>query len=172
MLDSMERATNEPSALADLFRLDHLTTRMRRHAEGLIVLSGAAPGRGWAADPVPVLDVLRAATGLRPGERGQRLAGRGRGRGEARRSTWSLGWVENATSASWPTTGWNTAPDSIGKGFAVKSRTAGSGLAPRNLPRYATRASPPAEFDLANEAGSVPWSATRRPGTRIRLQIP
>ena len=44
MLDSMERATNEPSALADLFRLDHLTTRMRRHAEGLIILSGATPG--------------------------------------------------------------------------------------------------------------------------------
>ena len=60
MLDSMERATNEPSALADLFRLDHLTTRMRRHAEGLIILSGATPGRGWR-DPVPVVDVLRAA---------------------------------------------------------------------------------------------------------------
>ena len=60
MLDAMERATSEPGALADLFRLDHLTTRMRRHAEGLIILSGATPGRGWR-DPVPVVDVLRAA---------------------------------------------------------------------------------------------------------------
>ena len=33
MLDAMERATNDPTALADLFRLDHLTTRMRRNAE-------------------------------------------------------------------------------------------------------------------------------------------
>ena len=60
MLDSMERRTSEPGALADLFRLDHLTTRMRRHAEGLIILSGSTPGRGWR-EPVPVLDVLRAA---------------------------------------------------------------------------------------------------------------
>src|SRR5258708_3662640 len=60
MLDSMERATQEPEALADLFRLDHLTTRMRRHAEGLIILSGVTPGRGWR-EPVPVVDVLRAA---------------------------------------------------------------------------------------------------------------
>ena len=60
MLDSMERRTSDPGALADLFRLDHLTTRMRRHAEGLIILSGSTPGRGWR-DPVPVVDVLRAA---------------------------------------------------------------------------------------------------------------
>ena len=60
MLDSMERRTSEPEALADLFRLDHLTTRMRRHAEGLIILSGSVPGRGWR-DPVPAVDVLRAA---------------------------------------------------------------------------------------------------------------
>ncbi|WP_349453790.1 nitrate- and nitrite sensing domain-containing protein [Nonomuraea sp. B19D2] len=59
-LDSMERATEEPAELADLFKLDHLTTRMRRHAESLIILSGQAPGRGWR-NPVPMLDVLRAA---------------------------------------------------------------------------------------------------------------
>ncbi|MFI7636808.1 nitrate- and nitrite sensing domain-containing protein [Nonomuraea sp. NPDC049400] len=59
-LDSMERATEEPEELADLFKLDHLTTRMRRHAESLIILSGQAPGRGWR-NPVPMLDVLRAA---------------------------------------------------------------------------------------------------------------
>src|SRR6202042_3369154 len=60
MLDGMERRTSDPAVLADLFRLDHLTTRMRRHAEGLIIMSGATPGRGWR-DPVPVVDVLRAA---------------------------------------------------------------------------------------------------------------
>ncbi len=63
LLDSMERGTDDPDALrADLFRLDHLTTRMRRHAEGLIVLSGAAPGRRWR-EPVPLVEVLRGATG-------------------------------------------------------------------------------------------------------------
>jgi signal transduction histidine kinase len=62
MLDSMERGTNDPDALEQLFRLDHLTTRMRRHAEGLIVLSGAPSGRRWR-DPVPLVEVLRGAIG-------------------------------------------------------------------------------------------------------------
>ncbi|MFG2003420.1 nitrate- and nitrite sensing domain-containing protein [Spirillospora sp. NPDC048911] len=60
MLDEMERRATDPDVMADLFRLDHLTTRMRRHAEGLVILSGASPGRGWSR-PVPVEDVLRAA---------------------------------------------------------------------------------------------------------------
>jgi signal transduction histidine kinase len=58
----MERGTDDPEALEQLFRLDHLTTRMRRHAEGLIVLSGASPGRRWR-EPVPLVEVLRGATG-------------------------------------------------------------------------------------------------------------
>ena len=62
MLDEMEDVTEDPDALAQLFRLDHLTTRMRRQAEGLIILSGAAPGRGWPR-PVLLVDVLRAAIG-------------------------------------------------------------------------------------------------------------
>ncbi|QGV76976.1 sensor histidine kinase [Streptomyces ficellus] len=60
LLDSMERRVDDPAELGDLFRLDHLTTRMRRHAESLIILSGAAPGRGWRT-PVPLTNVVRAA---------------------------------------------------------------------------------------------------------------
>ncbi|MET9773247.1 nitrate- and nitrite sensing domain-containing protein [Streptomyces sp. NPDC006367] len=60
LLDSMERRSDDPDELGDLFRLDHLTTRMRRHAESLIILSGAAPGRAWRR-PVPLTDVVRAA---------------------------------------------------------------------------------------------------------------
>ncbi|HTU76792.1 MAG TPA: nitrate- and nitrite sensing domain-containing protein [Trebonia sp.] len=60
MLDEMERGTQDPDALAQLFRLDHLTTRMRRQAEGLIILSGSAPSRRWR-QPVAVVEVLRGA---------------------------------------------------------------------------------------------------------------
>ncbi|WP_424215033.1 nitrate- and nitrite sensing domain-containing protein [Streptomyces sp. BI20] len=60
LLDSMERRAEDPDELGDLFRLDHLTTRMRRHAESLIILSGAAPGRAWRS-PVELTDVIRAA---------------------------------------------------------------------------------------------------------------
>ncbi|MEU6990192.1 nitrate- and nitrite sensing domain-containing protein [Streptomyces sp. NPDC046465] len=60
LLDSMERRADDPNELSDLFRLDHLTTRMRRHAESLIILSGAAPGRAWRM-PVSLTNVVRAA---------------------------------------------------------------------------------------------------------------
>jgi signal transduction histidine kinase len=60
LLDQMERRIDAAQDLEDLFRLDHLATRMRRHAEGLIILSGAAPGRGWRR-PAPLMDVVRGA---------------------------------------------------------------------------------------------------------------
>ncbi|HEV7931709.1 MAG TPA: nitrate- and nitrite sensing domain-containing protein [Actinomadura sp.] len=60
LLDIMERRELDPTELEDLFRVDHLATRMRRNAENLIVLSGATPARGWRRS-VPMVDVLRAA---------------------------------------------------------------------------------------------------------------
>lgn len=62
LVDTLERRTSDPDTLEDLFRIDHLTTRMRRHAEGLIILSGATPGRRWRK-PVPVADIVSAAVG-------------------------------------------------------------------------------------------------------------
>jgi len=59
IIDDLEQAAS-PSALADLFTLDHLTTRMRRNAESLTILSGAVPSRSWSG-PVAVVDVIRAA---------------------------------------------------------------------------------------------------------------
>ncbi|GAA1417599.1 hypothetical protein GCM10009601_11970 [Streptomyces thermospinosisporus] len=62
LVDTLERRTDDPDVLEQLFRIDHLTTRMRRHAENLIILSGAAPGRRWRR-PVPVADVVASAVG-------------------------------------------------------------------------------------------------------------
>ncbi|MEU6775862.1 nitrate- and nitrite sensing domain-containing protein [Streptomyces sp. NPDC046759] len=60
LVDTLERRTEDPDVLRELFRIDHLTTRMRRHAESLIILSGSAPGRRWRR-PVPVADVVASA---------------------------------------------------------------------------------------------------------------
>src|SRR5215831_12814655 len=60
LLDRMERRTEDPQELEDLFRIGLLATRMRRHAESLIVLSGQPPARAWPS-PVPFVDVIRAA---------------------------------------------------------------------------------------------------------------
>ncbi|WP_326600211.1 sensor histidine kinase [Streptomyces sp. NBC_01803] len=60
LLEALERRTANDEDLADLIRLDHLTTRMRRHAEGLVILSGTAPARQWRK-PEQLMDVVRAA---------------------------------------------------------------------------------------------------------------
>lgn len=59
-ITSLEREEIDPGALANLFELDHLATRMRRNAASLLVLVGAASPRQWNA-PVPVADVIRSA---------------------------------------------------------------------------------------------------------------
>ncbi|GIE85328.1 sensor histidine kinase [Actinoplanes regularis] len=56
----MEREESDPNGLANLFELDHLATRMRRNAESLLVLVGAASLRQWPG-PLPLSDVIRAA---------------------------------------------------------------------------------------------------------------
>jgi signal transduction histidine kinase len=59
-LTRLEREESDPTGLANLFELDHLATRMRRNAESLLVLVGAASPRQWS-EPLPVSDVIRAA---------------------------------------------------------------------------------------------------------------
>lgn len=60
LISEFERAELDPSALANLFELDHLATRMRRNAESLLVLVGQTSPRPWG-QPLPVTDVIRAA---------------------------------------------------------------------------------------------------------------
>ena len=60
IINQLEESERNPDALAELFRLDHLTTRVRRNAENLLVLSGEKPPRVWS-QPVPLRDVVRAA---------------------------------------------------------------------------------------------------------------
>jgi signal transduction histidine kinase len=61
-ITELESNETNPDTLSNLFRLDHLATRMRRNAESLLVLAGVEPPRKWAA-PVRLTDVIRAALG-------------------------------------------------------------------------------------------------------------
>ena len=61
-LDQLEAAETDPDALENLFKLDHLATRMRRNAESLLVLAGIEAPRRWGK-PVALGDVVRAAVG-------------------------------------------------------------------------------------------------------------
>jgi len=60
VITDLETREQVPDVLEDLFRLDHLATRIRRNAESLLVLSGDDPPRRWG-NPVPLGDVVRAA---------------------------------------------------------------------------------------------------------------
>lgn len=59
-IDELESREADPTALGELFALDHLATRMRRCTEGVLVLSGAGP-RPTASAPVAASEVLRGA---------------------------------------------------------------------------------------------------------------
>jgi len=60
LISDFEREELDPSALANMFELDHLATRMRRNAESVLVLVGQTSPRVWS-QPLPVADVIRAA---------------------------------------------------------------------------------------------------------------
>ena len=60
LITELENNEADPDQLENLFRMDHLATRMRRNGENLLVLAGEEPGRQWN-QPVPLVDVLRAA---------------------------------------------------------------------------------------------------------------
>lgn len=60
-LDDLERSEEDPGTLSNLFRLDHLATRMRRNAESLLVLAGIDSGRR-VRQPMPASDVIRTAS--------------------------------------------------------------------------------------------------------------
>jgi signal transduction histidine kinase len=150
LLDAMERRARDPQELEDLFRIDHLTTRMRRHAESLIILSGHAPARGWR-NPVPLVDVLRGAvaevedyTRIRAtSATAASLAGPAVG--DVIHLIAEL--AENATMFSPPNTPVVIHGDIVGKGFAVDIEDRGLGLSDERLEHVNELLANPPPFD-------------------------
>ncbi|THA71227.1 ATP-binding protein [Streptomyces sp. A0958] len=60
LLDELEHEVEDPDLLKGLFHVDHLATRIRRHAENLAVLGGAVSRRQWS-NPVTMTEVMRSA---------------------------------------------------------------------------------------------------------------
>ena len=60
LIDDLENREQDPDQLANLFKLDHLATRMRRNNESLLVLAGTDTARRWT-HPVPLNEVVLAA---------------------------------------------------------------------------------------------------------------
>jgi signal transduction histidine kinase len=60
LISELESREADPAQLEQLFKLDHLATRMRRNGENLLVLAGEEPQNRWN-QPVALVDVMRAA---------------------------------------------------------------------------------------------------------------
>ncbi len=60
LIDSLEKQEHDSGRLADLYRLDHLTSRLRRNASSLVALSGATD-QGAHFAPLAMVDVIQLA---------------------------------------------------------------------------------------------------------------
>ncbi|MFF7133551.1 nitrate- and nitrite sensing domain-containing protein [Streptomyces sp. NPDC008196] len=60
LITDLEGKEADPDQLENLFRMDHLATRVRRNGENLLVLGGETPAQQWD-QPLPLVDVIRAA---------------------------------------------------------------------------------------------------------------
>jgi signal transduction histidine kinase len=60
LIDGLEQGEEDENRLSNLFKLDHLATRMRRNSENLLVLAGQETARRWS-QPVPIVDIVRAS---------------------------------------------------------------------------------------------------------------
>jgi signal transduction histidine kinase len=176
LLDAMERRATEPEELEDLFRIDHLTTRMRRHSEGLIILSGASAGRSWR-HPVPFVDVLRAAvaevedyprirvtTGTRAALAGPAVA-------DVIHLIAEL--AENATIFSPPHTPVRVHGDVVGRGYAVEIEDRGLGISGEKLAEINQNFAHPPQLDLSGSEQLglfVAGQLASRHDIQIRLQ--
>ncbi|MQA11308.1 MAG: ATPase [Pseudonocardiaceae bacterium] len=151
LLDAMERRNEDPAELEDLFRLDHLAARMRRHAEGLIIMSGAAPGRVWS-EPVPLMTVIRAA--VAEVEDFQRVEIRRvadvsvQGSAVADLTHMIAELVENAASFSPPNTTVLVHGEPVGAGFVVEIEDRGLGMRPESMAEANRRIAEAHQLDL------------------------
>ncbi|MGI5236548.1 sensor histidine kinase [Dactylosporangium sp. CA-139066] len=155
LLDRMERRTTDPDELEDLFRVDHLATRMRRHAEDLVILAGAAPGRGWR-NPVPMVDVIRGAVSeVEDYSRVGFLAlpeASLVGRAVADVIHLLAEVIENATTFSPPHTRVQISGQLVPNGYAIEIEDRGLGMAPEAIDEANQRLLQPPDFDPANSA--------------------
>ncbi|MET9606866.1 nitrate- and nitrite sensing domain-containing protein [Streptomyces sp. NPDC006512] len=176
LLDTMERRTEDTEELADLFRLDHMTTRMRRHAEGLVILSGAAPSRQWRK-PVQLMDVVRAAVAeVEDYERIEvrrlpRLGIEGPAVADVTHLVAEL--LENATVFSPPHTAVQVHGERVANGFTLEIHDRGLGMNPEALLDANLRLAETPEFELSDTDRLglfVVSRLARRHGVKVVLQ--
>ena len=152
LIDELERSEVDPDRLDELFRMDHLATRMRRNVENLIVLSGVDQRRRWSAS-VPLRDVVEAAVAEVEDYSRVQVAGvhdltlAGQAASDVAHLLAEL--VENATSFSSPTTRVEISGGPTGNGYVLEIEDHGIGMSDAELAKANRRLAEPLAADVA-----------------------
>jgi PAS domain S-box-containing protein len=152
LIDELERSEVDPDRLDELFRMDHLATRMRRNVENLIVLSGVDQRRRWS-ESVPLRDVVEAAVAEVEEYSRVQVAGvhdltlAGQAASDVAHLLAEL--VENATSFSSPTTTVEVSGGPTGNGYVLEIEDHGIGMSDGELAEANRRLAEPLAADVA-----------------------
>jgi PAS domain S-box-containing protein len=152
LIDELERNEADPDRLEELFRMDHLATRMRRNVENLIVLSGVEQRRRWS-ESVPLRDVVEAAVAEVEEYSRVQVAGihdltlSGQAASDVAHLLAEL--VENATSFSSPTTRVEVSGGPAGNGYVLEIKDHGIGMSDAELVEANRRLAAPLAADVA-----------------------
>ncbi|MFC9880503.1 ATP-binding protein [Streptomyces libani] len=179
LLDELENQVEDPDLLKGLFHVDHLATRIRRHAENLAVLGGAISRRQWSR-PVSLTEVLRSS--IAEVEQYPRIKlvppieGTLRGHAVADVIHLLAELVENATIYSAPQTPVLLRAQLVTAGLAVEVEDRGLGMSADEQTRMNGLLADPEHIDVAELLSDgriglfVVSSLARRHGIVVRLQ--
>ncbi|MDV9195003.1 ATP-binding protein [Streptomyces sp. Wh19] len=179
LLDELEHEVEDPDLLKGLFHVDHLATRIRRHAENLAVLGGAVSRRQWS-NPVTMTEVLRSA--IAEVEQYPRvklvppIAGTLRGHAVADVIHLLAELVENATVFSAPHTQVLLRAQQVTAGLALEVEDRGLGMPGDEQKRMNALLADPDQVNVAHllQDGRIGLfvvaSLARRHGIAVRLQ--
>ncbi|MFD7668973.1 sensor histidine kinase [Streptomyces sp. NPDC059788] len=179
LLDELENQVEDPDLLKGLFHVDHLATRIRRHAENLAVLGGAISRRQWSR-PVTLTEVLRSS--IAEVEQYPRIKlvppieGTLRGHAVADVIHLLAELVENATVYSAPQTHVLLRAQLVTAGLAVEVEDRGLGMSVEEQTQMNGLLADPDHVDVAELLSDgriglfVVSSLARRHGIVVRLQ--
>ncbi|WP_338895479.1 ATP-binding protein [Streptomyces sp. TG1A-60] len=178
-LDDLENQVEDPDLLRRIFGIDHLATRIRRHAENLAVLGGAVSRRQWT-NPVTLTEVLRSS--IAEVEQYSRvklvppIEGTLRGHAVADVIHLLAELVENATMFSHPDTQILLRSRRVTAGIAIEVEDRGLGIPQEDQDRINTLLADPARIDVAKLLADgriglfVVSSLARRHGIAVELR--
>ncbi|BDH06613.1 sensor histidine kinase [Streptomyces seoulensis] len=179
ILDELENEIEDPDLLKGLFHVDHLATRIRRHAENLAVLGGAVSRRQWS-NPVDMTEVLRSAIAEVEQYSRVRLVppvdGELRGHAVADVIHLLAELVENATVFSAPQTQVLLRANLVTSGLAIEVEDRGLGMPVDEQHRMNALLADPDQVNVASLLADgriglyVVSQLARRHGISVRLQ--